>query len=92
MALRRKQPQLMILSSTMKPAEDTVFAWIQNITQHIQPCCVVAVAGAGFLSYIQLLKKYAIPYIENIQDVKLFTPHYIFTNVSDMSFVQPSIE
>ena len=75
MALRRKQTPLMILSCMMKPAEDTVSDWIQNIAQNFLPQCAVAVAGEGFLSYVPLFKQYAIPYVETVQGIKAFSPH-----------------
>ena len=73
MALRRKQTQLMILSCMLKPDEDIVSAWIKNITEHILPQCSVAMAGPGFVPYIQLFKPYGIHYLDTIQDIKMFS-------------------
>ncbi len=74
-ALRRKQPQLIILSCMLEPAEDIVCSWIERLHQDIQPHCAVAVAGAGLFSYENLFEQQGIPYLRTIKDVDVFTPN-----------------
>ncbi len=74
-ALRRKQPQLMILSCMLEPAQDIVCSWIESLTENIQPHCSIAVGGPGLSSYATLLNQHDIPYLQTIQDINLFTPN-----------------
>ena len=74
-ALRRKQPQLMILSCMLEPAKEIVDSWMEYLTKNIQPQCTVALGGAGFSSYETFFNQYEIPYLRTIQDINLFTPN-----------------
>lgn len=74
-ALRRKQPQLMILSCMLEPAQDIVCSWIEYLTEHIQPHCSIAVGGAGLSSYATIFNQHDIRYLHTIQDINLFTPN-----------------
>ncbi len=74
-ALRRKQPQLMILSCMLEPAQDIVDSWVEYLTENIQPHCTIAVGGAGLSSYATIFNQHDIPYLQTIQDINLFTPN-----------------
>ena len=86
-ALRRKQPQLMILSCMLEPTEDIVSSWIQQITQNIQPQCMVAVGGAGFSSYESHFKEHRIPYLPTIQHIQALKPNMRTLPNTDLSTV-----
>jgi len=72
MALRRKHAQLIILSCNIDLGEKTLQSWLQDITQHLQPSCAVAVGGPGFRPYAHLLSNQNISYFKHVQDVKAF--------------------
>jgi len=74
MALRRKHAELIILSCNIEPGEKTLQSWLQDITQHLQPSCAVAVGGPGFRPYAHLLSTHNISYFNQVQDVKVFQP------------------
>ena len=88
MALRRKQPQLMILSCTMEPPEKTIKNWLKDIIHTIQPKCQVVTGGTGFFSYAELLKQHSIPYLQNIQDINMFPPKHGVANHPNRWVVQ----
>jgi hypothetical protein len=90
MALRRKQPQLIILACNIEPGEETLQSWLQDITQHLQPSCVVTVGGPGFAPYAHLLSTHNISYFHQVQGVKAFQPRtrvsHIGNAVGQLSF------
>jgi cobalamin-dependent methionine synthase I len=90
MALRRKHAELIILSCNIEPEEKTLQSWLQDITQHLQPSCTVAVGGPGFRPYAHLLSTHNISYFNQVQDVKAVKPRtripYIESAVGHSSF------
>jgi DNA-binding transcriptional MerR regulator len=90
MALRRKQPQLIILACNIEPGEETLQSWLQDITQHLQPSCAVLVGGLGFAPYAHLLSTHNISYFHQVQGVKAFQPRtrvsHIGNAVGQLSF------
>ncbi len=86
-ALRRKQPQLMILSCMLEPDEDTLCSWIERMTKDIQPQCTLAVGGAGLSSYNTLFNQYEIPYLRTIKDINVFTPNSRMIHNTSMSAI-----
>ncbi|MDH5562606.1 MAG: MerR family transcriptional regulator [Nitrospirota bacterium] len=69
MALRRRHPDLMILSSTTEPDFQTGQSWIESIVHLFQPHCRVMAGGAGFRGLSDLLAKNGIPYLKQVKEV-----------------------
>ncbi len=86
-ALRRKQPQLMILSCMLEPTKEIVDSWMEYLTENIQPQCTVALGGAGLSSYETFLNQYKIPYLRTIQDINLFSPNARIINHTGLNAV-----
>ena len=70
MALRRRHPDLMILSSTTEPDFQTGQSWIETMAHTFQPQCRVIAGGAGFRAFSDLLTKNGIPYLKQVKEVK----------------------
>ncbi len=73
-ALRRRHPDLMILSSTTEPDCQTGQAWIETITHTFQPQCRVIAGGAGFRAFSDLLAKNGITYLKQVKEVRTLDP------------------
>jgi DNA-binding transcriptional MerR regulator len=74
MALRRRQPDLMILSSTTEPDFQTGQSWIENMAHTFQPKCRVIAGGAGFRAFSDLLAKNGITYLKQVKEVRTLDP------------------
>lgn len=74
MALRRKQPALMILSSTTEPDVQTGQSWIETLAHTFQPQCRVIAGGAGFRAFSDLLAKNGITYLKQVKEVRMLDP------------------
>jgi methanogenic corrinoid protein MtbC1 len=70
MALRRRQTDLMILSSTTEPDVQTGQSWIETIVHLFQPHCRVIAGGAGFCAFSDLLAKNGITYMKQVKEVR----------------------
>ena len=73
-ALRRRQADLMILSSTTEPDFQTGQAWIETMAHTFQPQCRVIAGGAGFRAFSALLAKNGITYLKQMKEVNLLDP------------------
>lgn len=74
MALRRRHPDLMILSSTTEPDFQTGQSWIETMAHTFQPQCRVIAGGAGFRAFSDLLAKNGIPYLKQVKEVRTLDP------------------
>ena len=74
MALRRRHPDLMILSSTTEPDFQTGQSWIETMAHTFQPQCRVIAGGAGFREFADLLAKKEIPYLNRVKEVTTLDP------------------
>ena len=70
MALRRRHPDLMILSSTTEPDFQTGRSWIETMVHTFQPQCRVIAGGAGFRALSELLAKNGITYLKQVKEVR----------------------
>jgi hypothetical protein len=84
MALRRNHAQLTILACNIDPGEKTLQSWLEDITQHLQPSCAVAMGGPGVGPYARLLSAHNVSYFNQVQDVKTLKPR---TNISHIGHV-----
>jgi len=84
MALRRRHPDLMILSSTTEPDFQTGQSWIETITDLLQPHCRVMAGGAGFRGLSDQLAKYGIPYLKQVKEVTRLDPKAISSNTMEI--------
>jgi len=84
MALRRRHPDLMILSSTTEPEFQAGQAWIETIVHLFQPHCRVMAGGAGFRGLSDLLSKNGIPYLKQVKEVTTFAPKTISLNTMEI--------
>ncbi len=69
MALRRRHPALIILSSTTEPDLQTGQTWLETIIRLFQPHCRVMVGGTGFCNLSDQLTKYKISYLKQVKEV-----------------------
>ena len=74
MALRRRHPDLMILSSTTEPDYQTGQTWIETMAHTFQPQCRVIAGGAGFRAFSDLLAKNGITYMKQVKEVRTLDP------------------
>jgi DNA-binding transcriptional MerR regulator/methylmalonyl-CoA mutase cobalamin-binding subunit len=74
MALRRRQADLMILSSTTEPDFQTGQAWIETMAHTFQRQCRVIAGGAGFRAFSDLLAKNGITYMKEVKEVRTLDP------------------
>ncbi|MGV7229925.1 MAG: cobalamin B12-binding domain-containing protein, partial [Nitrospirales bacterium] len=74
MALRRRHPDLMILSSTTEPKFQTGQSWIETMAHTFQPQCRVIAGGAGFRAFSDLLAKNGITYMKQVKEVRTLDP------------------
>jgi len=74
MALRRRHPDLMILSSTTEPDFQTGQSWIETMAHTFQPQCRVIAGGAGFRAFSDLLAKNGIAYLKQVKEVRALDP------------------
>jgi len=74
MALRRRHPDLMILSSTTEPDFQTGQSWIETMAHTFQPHCRVIAGGAGFRAFSDLLAKNGITYLKQVKEVTMLDP------------------
>jgi DNA-binding transcriptional MerR regulator len=74
MALRRRHPDLMILSSTTEPEFQTGQSWIETMAHTFQPQCRVIAGGAGFRAFSDLLAKNGITYLKQVKEVRALDP------------------
>ena len=74
LALRRRHPDLMILSSTTEPDFQAVQSWIETIVHLFQPHCRVMAGGAGFRGLSDLLSKNGIAYLKQVNKVMALDP------------------
>ena len=74
MALRRRHPDLMILSSTTEPDFQTGQSWIETMAHTFQPHCRVIAGGAGFRAFSDLLAKNGITYLKQVKEVRTLDP------------------
>ncbi|MEX0828844.1 MAG: MerR family transcriptional regulator [Nitrospirales bacterium] len=74
MALRRRHPDLMILSSTTEPDVQTGQSWIATIVHLFQPHCRVMAGGTGFRGLSDLLAQNGIPYLQQVKEVTTLDP------------------
>jgi len=74
MALRRRHPDLMILSSTTEPDFQTGQSWIETMAHTFQPQCRVIAGGAGFRAFSNLLAKNGITYLKQVKEVRTLDP------------------
>jgi methanogenic corrinoid protein MtbC1 len=74
MALRRRQADLMILSSTTDVDFQTGQSWIENMAHTFQPQCRVIAGGAGFRASSDLLAKNGITYMKQVKEVRTLDP------------------
>ena len=86
MALRRKHPDLMILSSTTEPDFQTGQSWIETMAHTFQPQCRVIAGGAGFRAFSELLAKNGITYLKQVKEVRTLDPKA--TSPSKMEILQ----
>ncbi|MDH5587717.1 MAG: MerR family transcriptional regulator [Nitrospirota bacterium] len=69
MALRRRQPDFLILSSATEPDVQTGQAWIETMVHLFQPHCRVIAGGAGFRTLSDDLTNNGIPYLKHVNEV-----------------------
>jgi len=69
MALRRRQPDFLILSSATEPDVQTGQAWIETMVHLFQPHCRVIAGGAGFRTLSGDLANNGIPYLTHVNEV-----------------------
>ena len=74
MALRRRHPDFMILSSTTERDFQTGQAWIETMVHMFKPHCRVMAGGAGFRSISDELAKNGIPYLKQMKEVTNLDP------------------
>ncbi len=74
MALRRKHPDLMILSSTTEPDFQKGQSWIETMAHTFQPHCRVIAGGAGFRAFSDLFAKNGITYLKQVKEVRTLDP------------------
>ena len=74
MALRRRHPDIMILSSTTEPDFQTGQSLIETMVHTIQPQCRVIAGGAGFRPFSDLLAKKGITYLKQVKEVSFLDP------------------
>jgi len=74
MALRRRHPDLIILSSTTEPDFQTGQSWIEIMVHKFQPHCRIMAGGAGFRGLFDLLAKNGIPYLKQVKEVTTLDP------------------
>ena len=74
LALRRKHPDLIILSSTTEPDFQTGQMWIESMVQMFQPHSRVMAGGAGFRGLSDLLAKNGILYLKQLKEVTKLDP------------------
>ena len=74
MALRRRHPDLMILSSTTEPDFQTGQSWIETMAHTFQPQCRVIAGGGGFRAFSDLLAKNGITYLKQVKEVRMLDP------------------
>jgi DNA-binding transcriptional MerR regulator len=73
-AIRRRQPDFLILSSTTEPDVKTGLAWIETMVHMFQPHCRVMAGGAGFRTIADQLAKNGILYLKQVREVATFNP------------------
>ncbi|MDH5427094.1 MAG: MerR family transcriptional regulator [Nitrospirota bacterium] len=69
LALRRRQPDFLILSSATEPDVQTGQAWIETMVHLFQPHCRVIAGGAGFRTLSDDLTNNGIPYLKHVNEV-----------------------
>ena len=74
MALRRRHPDLMILSSTTEPDFQTGQTWIETMVHRFQPHCRVMAGGTGFRGLSDSLANNGIPYLKQVKEVMALGP------------------
>jgi len=74
MALRRRHPDLMILSSTTEPDFQTGQTWIETMVHRFQPHCRVMAGGTGFRGLSDSLANNRIPYLKQVKEVMALGP------------------
>lgn len=74
LALRRRHPDLMILSSTTEADFQTGQSWIEAMVHTFQPQCRVIAGGAGFHALSDLLAKNGITYLKQVKEVMALDP------------------
>ena len=80
MALRRRHPDLIILSSTTEPDFQTGQSWIEAIAHLFLPHCRVMAGGTGFRGLSNLLAQNGIPYLKQVKEVATLDPKAISSN------------
>ncbi len=73
-ALRRRQPRLILLSSTTDPEIRTGQSWLKILADQFLPYCPIIAGGAGFGSLSEDLAKWGIPYLKHMKEVSLLDP------------------
>ncbi len=84
MALRRRHPDFMILSSATEPNFQTGQAWIKTIVHMFQPHCQVIAGGAGFRALSDNLINNGIPYFTQVKDVTSLEPKVVSSYSSEI--------
>ena len=74
MALRRRHPDFMILSSTTERDFQTGQAWIETMVHMFKPQCRIMAGGAGFRAFSDDLAKNGIPYLKQVKEVTMLDP------------------
>jgi DNA-binding transcriptional MerR regulator len=73
-ALRRRNPDFLILSSATEPDVQTGQAWIETMVHMFQPHCRVIAGGGGFRTISDDLTKNGIPYLKQVNEVTTLDP------------------
>ena len=73
-ALHRREPRLILLSSTTNLEVQTGESWMETLAAQFLPYCSVMAGGAGFGSLSDLLGKKRIPYLKQVKEVSLLDP------------------